>query len=300
MYARILVPLDGSPLAEQVLTYVKPLSKTIGCPIDLISVLEPIPAELGEPSAALYLDDLMATQRGEAEGYMERTSTQLQEQGFTVTQRIADGPAGNVIAEEADRVPDTLVAMATHGRSGVGRWVLGSVADRVLHATKAPMLLIRPNEDATKDSGQFRKVIVPLDGSDRSEAALAHAVTLAKACDAPVTLVQAVNTVVYAYGALEMPTIDLDEVYEASEEAAQANIDEHAKALKAQGVTVDTVVERGSASNVILELVQNQPDDLVVMTTHGRSGPTRWVLGSIADRVVRHAGGPVLIIRSGS
>ncbi len=188
------------------------------------------------------------------------------------------GEPASWIVREAEREADTLVAMSTRGRSGITRWVLGSVADQVLHATKAPLLLLRSQDEETPPyEASLASVIVPLDGSFLAEQVLPHAVTLAQALRLSVTLVR---------------------VSSHQEEAeARDYLREVGGKLNQQGATsVKELVLNGHAGTAIVDIARDIPNSLVTMTTHGHSGIGRWILGSVTDQVVRLSGSPVLVV----
>lgn len=160
MYHRILVPLDGSQLAEQVLPYVRIIGQAVGSRIELLLVNEPIPGLLGNNAVGLP---------NKYREYLEGVAGPLRGDGLAVSCFVQDGNPTESILAEAGREPDTLVALSTHGRSGVTRWVLGSVTDKVLHATSSPMLIVRSGEARPVVQPKLRNAIVPLDGSPLAE-----------------------------------------------------------------------------------------------------------------------------------
>ena len=169
---------------------------------------------------------------------------------------------------ESEKDPDALIIMSTHGCSGVGRWVMGSVTDRVLHAVKTPLITIR-----TEDNDAV------LDGSPLAEKILPHAVALAKAMEEKLRLVRVTS----------------DENVDAYERHAMERL---AERIRGQGVySVEGVVLHGDPATAIVDLTHEYPDALVAMTTHGRSAMNRWLMSSVANRVVRHAAGPVMVLR---
>ena len=202
-----------------------------------------------------------------------------------------------MVIERAATDKDTLIVMATHGRSGIQRWVLGSVADKVLHGSTNHLFLIRANDQA-KAGGEapLKKVIVPLDGSPLAETVLPYVVDLAKKMRLEVVLVRAY--------ALPTSTADeyqtyTDELIGLIEAEARDYLAEKIKEAKAKGLeNVSSVVNVGYGAEEIITLARNTPDNFIAMSTHGRSGVKRFVLGSVTDRVVRHSGDPVLIIRA--
>lgn len=170
MYTRILAPLDGSPMAEQVLPYVSLLGKALHSRIELLQVIEPVRPDLVNPDRGIFLDQIMASLCGKGKEYLEQISATMKREGLSVSFAAHEGDAASYVVREAAKDAATLVAMSTHGRSGVTRWLLGSVTDKVLQATTSPMLVVRAKkqEDFTPDV-KLTTAIVPLDGSPVAE-----------------------------------------------------------------------------------------------------------------------------------
>jgi nucleotide-binding universal stress UspA family protein len=211
---------------------------------------------------------------------------------------VAGQPAAQIVAVAAER-GDAIVVMSSHGRGALGRAIFGSVADRVAHTATVPVLIVRPDKDALAAGAVlFRRIIVPLDGSELAEAALPEAATLAKHLGAPIHLVRAVDPTTwmpYAAGGEPAPAISPDVttriIDQAREEASQSLA---SAAAKLGGVQVTQQVLEGSPFFAIADVLQ--PGDLLVMTSHGRSGVQRWLMGSVAEKLVREAPVPVMIV----
>jgi nucleotide-binding universal stress UspA family protein len=187
--------------------------------------------------------------------------------------------------------------MSTHGRSGIGRWTVGSVADKVVRTGDTPILLVRSQRKAP--SAEVRGIVLPLDGSELSAGAIPHAVAMAKALGIGIHVVHARSPLSTYYQASRYtPDVLLDQL-EKAEETAAGYVQQVVQRLAAEGVNnaagAHVTDDPGSA---ILAAAGQAGDQLVVMTTHGRSGVQRLVLGSVTDRVVRHSHGPVLVVRA--
>ncbi len=205
------------------------------------------------------------------------------------------------IVDVAETKPEAWIVMATHGYSGLRRWTLGSVTDKVVHAASVPVLIVRSNPVALSSMVHFRNILVPLDGSALSQQALPLAVELAQETGATLTLVRAISPTadVWTGTALAgLPPIPLDDVYEALYAQACNELESIADDLTAQGLRVNTVVESTLAADGIIAAAQQCHADLVVMATHGRSGIQRWALGSVADKVLHATITPLLLVRS--
>lgn len=301
MYNRILVPLDSSDTAEQVLPYVCMLSKGLKAPVELLRVIEPVSPELTDPTHGLYLDRVAESMRTDSEEYLNKVASSLKRDGVAAATQVHEGDPATRILDEAQKDTGDLIAMTTHGRSGVTRWVFGSVTDKVLHGTQNPMLVVRARDSSEPTSAdQIKTLIVPLDGSQEAEQVLPHVLALAKGLELKVMLVQSlpIDWIMYnEYGAY------IQGHYETAAAQLEQNAIDYlkgaAKALSRKGVaSVNTKFVHGHPATAVIDLAQDMEGSLIAMTTHGRSGVGRWVLGSVADKVVRQAGSPVLMVRT--
>jgi nucleotide-binding universal stress UspA family protein len=212
------------------------------------------------------------------------------------------GKPAEVIVEIAAADPATLVTMATHGRSGIQLWLLGSVAHKVLHTTRNPLFLVRPTEKI-ESSGMacLGKVIVPLDGSSLAEKVLPYVAALAKKMDMEILLLQTYGLPPAVHNAAEGGLSNLEHLLKQMREEAQVYLDQILQRLRLEGLQrVSTLIFEGNAAEHIIEVARKTPNSLVAMCTHGRSGVARFVLGSVTDKVVHHCGHPVLVIRASS
>jgi nucleotide-binding universal stress UspA family protein len=289
MIKRIMVPLDGSNLAEQALPLARSLASTFEAELLLTMAVshehyvnkenEGILAEAGRLASEQYL------------GTMER---QLADEGFHVRTAVAFARPHVAISSLCDRERVDLIVMTTHGRSGVTRWTMGSVADKVLRTTNTPLILIHPTMHGAPPSA-IERIVVALDGSELAEAALPLAARLAKSMGAGMHLVRAVIPPAAVFGAEYLP--GALPVLEEMESDAREYLKTTAEKLRSTGLTTTTEVQTGIPAEVILAEA-GEPGDMVVLSTHGRSGVDRWFLGSVADAVVRHGNIPVLVVRS--
>jgi nucleotide-binding universal stress UspA family protein len=300
MYDRILVPLDGSEVAEQVLPYVKLLARPGKVPITLLRVVEPIPYDLIAVAVRVPVDEVNADIQANAQQYLEKMAAPLREESLPVSLKVLSDPAAACIVNEAAGAPGTLIAMSTHGRSGVSRWAFGSVTGKVIQTTANPLLIIRSSDDSTPESEiVIDNVIAPLDGSELAEQILPHVADLAKNLDLSVTLLRITPSAGDYYRFMDYPIPEFDDLPEQMDAQALAYLENHGKWLRQQGVTrVEERLSHGSSAIAVTDFAKETPNNLIVMTTHGRSGVGRWILGSVADRVVRHSGDPVLVVRA--
>jgi len=311
----ILVPLDGSALAEQALPYVRRLAQLLGARVRLLNVIADEQQEslMAEGIAAAYgvIDPLttqrerghqtLATLTQHAEGYLEAQAQLLRCQGIEIECDVRCGPAAEVIVEAAESWDISLIAMATHGYSGLRRWALGSVTDRVVHATARPVFVVRGATAAPAEPIVLKRIMVPLDGSALAAQALPLAADIAERARAELLLIQAVETSVEALPPivpLGRPDLMPSEALRMLRARAGQQLDEQAAMLRDRCLPVIVHVLNGHAAEAIVDEATHQSVDLVVMATHGYSGLKRWALGSVTDKVLHAATTPLLLVRA--
>jgi nucleotide-binding universal stress UspA family protein len=290
MFDTILVPLDGSPAAERALAYVALLPSRQA---RLLQVFPDI-TEWFHPSEPL-LDAWRTGRADDAADYLWRVAAPLRQQGREVDVAWAFGdPAAEIVAAARDA---DLIAMTTHGRGMAERVLLGSVADRVARHAATLTLLVRAGAHSVREAA-IARLVVPLDGSPLAEQALPVAADLGKALAVPLRLIRALDVDLLRAVILAGPAAAA--AYAAAEadlerEAAQ-ELDARAAALRRRDLAVTTEIRHGGPIPALLAAIR--PDDLVVLTSHGRGGLGRWLLGSVAEQLIRRAAGPVLLVRA--
>jgi nucleotide-binding universal stress UspA family protein len=300
MLEKILVPLDGSPLAQAILPYVMVVAKGFHSRVILFHVAETA-LDHEAPEQKTYADETMERIRPMADNYLAGVADELRREGIDVEAKVVGGRAAAQIVEHAEQENVDLIAMSTHGRSELARLVVGSGVDKILRACEQPVLLVRPHDEGASGEAAARlsKIIVPLDGSNAAESVLPFAEELAKALGLELILIQVIGietTVRFGPMAPDSWPVPSD-VLQRLDVVASGYLTGLAKQIKGRGLTVQWEVLRGSAGPRIVEFAKETPDCLVAMTTHGRSGFRRWVMGSVTDKVVRHTGEPVLVMR---
>lgn len=311
MYRTILVPLDGSPLGEQALPGACALARRAGATLDLAHVstraaADPIWVEglpvideqmhsLGALHDRAYLERVRA--RLIAEGPLAVRVTALDERDAEGhDQSVAGTLARHIAASGAD-----LVVMTSHGRGGLARFWLGSVADALVRMSPAPILLLRSGEEALGRgvAPPLSHILVPLDGSARSEAILAHAAALGGLTGAAYTLLHVVVPAALGPAAPFTTPTDFDpERTERERAEAQGYLDALAAELGRGGAKARALVlVSEQAAPAILEVGRREGADLIAMSTAGRSGMRRLLIGSVADKVLRRAEVPLLLHR---
>ena len=298
MFPRILVPLDGSRLAEQVLPYARTVARRMRSRIELLAVNVP----LGIDSKSLSQDEEHTALGAESSDreYLARVSAALRGSDLAVTSTTCDGSPASEIVKAAGKEPGTLIAMSTRGRSGITRWMLGSVTDKVLRAAENPLLIVRARMgESVPDDVKIGHVIVPLDGSPIAERLLPHAIAFAKAMRSGVSLIMVTPSPEEQDNRLQGRLSRTERrVYQKLDALAREYLAEVEGELRYQDIqSVEAHVLPGDPAEAILQSSRQIPDSIVAISTHGRSGMGRWLLGSVTDRVVRHSVVPVLVVR---
>jgi nucleotide-binding universal stress UspA family protein len=287
---KILVPLDGSALSRRALPYAAALAHATGARLLLARVAHASP---------FFAEDLAVAQLaaiGEAEADLEAATRLLRAEGLQVEARVPYGPAAPGILDEARFCHVDLVVMSTHGRSGLGRWLYGSVADEVLRATEVPVLVVPPGAPGGWSRDGDAHVLVPLDGSELAEEALRPAADLAAALGATLVLLRVVEPFYYGYMYGE-PYPPAPEVQaEAALAVARGYLDGLATRLGDGEVAVEIRVEVGPPAATIASVAHELGASAIALATHGRSGLARVVLGSVATGLLHRADAPILLV----
>lgn len=298
MLHHILVGVDGSPLAETILSYVTVLAKNTGADVTLIHVVH-TSEEMKSNEAYRFLQPSLEQAKTNAHDYLRRLVQQLNDAGVTTHSRVLVGVAATEIVHCAEQEGMDLIALATHGRSGLQRWFYGSVAEKVLHTTRTPLLLIRPTEEPATVPRTLSQIVVPLDGSPLAEVALPMAEAISARCQVPLVLLRVVEIEALAFAdPTGMVGANYQALLDGLQQDADSYVDQLAGAIRGKGVTVQTATPMGLPAAKIVEYAHAHPGSLVVMATHGRSGLAEVALGSVARRVVLHGDTPTLIVRS--
>lgn len=301
MTSKILVPLDGSALAEQALSCAVMLAG--GLPAELVFFRAvSVPSEVKEvlDRVDLPADARAAPLAADAHEYLKQVAHPLQQTGLSISTIVRCGPAADAISDCVEQLGIQQIVMATHGYSGISRWVHGSVAERVLLSASVPVLLVRASEDAGGASFKplsCQRILVPLDGSPIAEQVLPTASNVARALAAELVLfrVPAVSTSTYLARDSYVP---LDHLIETANQDTEKYLNHTAESTREQGIQVSTAIQIGGVANAIIDYAEANRIDLIAMCTHGRTGLARWALGSVADRVLRAGRVPLLLVRA--
>ncbi len=298
MFEHVVVPLDGTPLAERALGLAVSLGRG-GSHLHLVTVVRPPLAEFSELTPGL------ATASGDIEeGYLEGVEQRVREAGVAevTTARLRGERVVDTLEGYRTEVGAGLTVMCTHGRGAVKRAWLGSVADGLIRTSEAPVLLVRAGEE--EDSGdaelgadlRLKRLLVALDGSHFSRQALGAARKLAGSLEPQYLLARVIEAPSgLAFRAFTQVT---DERLQKARTLAEAKLKLEVQSFASNGDDVEAVTEFApSVAQGILDLAGKREADVIVIATHGRTGVPRLVLGSVADKVVRGADRPVLVVR---
>lgn len=306
MYSKVLIPLDGSKTAEKVLPYSRYLAGRFRIPVELLSVIDIVEMAMNLSAEKAGLFNAVIEERiRNSENYLRGVAATFS--GIEVKCTVEKGLPAETIMEKAGADKSTLINMATRGLSGIKRWLLGSVAAKVVQAAETPILLVRASgRGVAKDQIAFESIIVPLDGSELADQVLPHVVDLARAMNVEVVLVRAFELPPTAYyGADDLPPSaatfipTYKELVATSSREAREYLDAKVKELRSHGLEkIRAETLEGTAADVIIDLARKTRNSLIVMCTHGLSGIKVWVLGGVTEKVVNHAESPLLIIRA--
>lgn len=298
VYRSILVPLDGSSLAEQALTIATTLAERVEAELHLVHVHAPAVVDEFAPPASID-----GAARTTAERYMHDTAYRLRlTHGGAVSATVLDGSAAASIVTHAAATGADLIVMSSHGRTGASRFWLGSVADAVIRSAAMPVLLARGRVGAGPSSEEplFSRVLVPLDGSPVAEEAIPDAIALAALCAGHVHLLRveeaAEDLRASVWVLAQHEPDDLPDRLRRADHYLQtvlARFD-----LQWAPATRSAEARAGHHVGETIAAVATEHDiDLIAMTTHGR-GASRILLGSVADKIIRGTGCSLLLTRA--
>jgi nucleotide-binding universal stress UspA family protein len=265
--SKILVPLDGSELAESITVHAQRLLHAKGASVALLRVVDSV-------------DELASASRE-----LEVVRARFAERGVPATARVVVGDPARRIVEIAEETGATLIALSTHARSGVARLARGSVAEEVLRSALVPVLVASPLSLGAREELPIRRILVPLDGSQRAAAVLPEASELARLHGAELVLLHAVDLSWCHYPEVARPHMLAE---------AKAYL---ARELERLDVRARGVIEEGDPATRILEAVAKEGADIIALAAHGRTGLARLAYGSVAEAVVRRSTCPLLVAR---
>ena len=311
MFKKILVPLDGSIEAETVLPYVRDIASRFDSEVDILSVglgskrrrvnqlleeyVQHAVEHLQKHEITCRAVLLYSSAAEEMAAYSEISASQgsLKARG----QVVYGGPAENILSY-SQRNHVNLVIMATHAHGGLLRWWLGSVFEKVVSRSLVPILGIHSKQVREIDrigKTVFRRILTPLDGSETGEAALHDAEAVALKTGASIVLLH----VIPEPHAVEARWLgpELNDFVKAMHDAGRKYLDKTEKRLAARGIDVAVRIAAGDPAETIIDAAKKEKVDLIAISTHGRSGIPRWVLGSVADKILHESKLPMWLVR---
>ena len=284
MWEKILVTLDGSDLAELALPYAEELAAAFGSEVVLLYVSETAESQYRHMHQ-LYIEDVA----GQLKGGVKK-----------VTPVILDGTPAKEIIDYAEKNKVSLIIMASHGRSGVMPWAAGSVANKVLHSTRIPLLLVRATKPSKQTRGKhiLNRILLPLDGSEAGEAAVPYVQELMNRLGSEVILFGVVppGKHIRTVGGPDYvlyPEEDLKMV----QAEAREYLDKVYQQLKESKGKVRVELRAGDIAREIIDFAKKNHASLIAISSHGHSGIAKWVFGSIAHKIVQASDKPLLLVR---
>jgi nucleotide-binding universal stress UspA family protein len=278
LYKKIVVPLDGSPLAEVALPYAEEIAGKMGSEIVLLTVLASEEPEEYQ-NHHLYTKKIVDLTKRQVEKYLKNPESKTIKIG-TAT-RVGNPAEG--ILDYVNKGYLCLIVMATHGRSGISRWAVGSVADKVVRATtRQPLLLIRAkgSHPDVRARRILKKALIPLDGSTASEAVIPYISEAALNLHMEITLLKVIANTNNSFA------------------SAETYLHDWCRRLEEKGISAGYEVRIGAAADQIIDLADETASDLVAMSTRGQTAINLWSLGSVAQKVLMGGNTPLLLIRA--
>lgn len=283
MINRIVIPLDRSTLSESAIPFGLLLARTLGSTVDYVHII----------------DKDSGSKMADAEAYLSRITERFPPPAEHRSLIRSGDPAEAIL--DVGGEPGTMVVMATHGRTGLRRMILGSVADAIVRHARVPIALVRGDSKFRLPDETFHRLLVPLDGSDRSTHALPLAFAIAKPSGARLDLLHVIVPIsVGEYGAGVDPGYVPPEVYASMmddlEMVARDDLAAAARACIQAGIEANTYSPVGTPADSIFHLADDAHADLIVMSTHGRGGASRVLMGSVATAIIHRSLVPVIVL----
>jgi nucleotide-binding universal stress UspA family protein len=299
MFRSVLVPLDGSEFAAQALPLGSHIAKLTGATLDLIMVHQSLPQWYSLEGGVGDMSAFEQLARERQNIYLEKVAGETREAGSVpVTANLVEGEVSTAISQFVEERGVDLVVMTSHGRSGLPRLWLGSVADKLVRSLGIPVLVTRPNPRVPATN--LRRILVPLDGSRLAESILEDARIIARVANAEIVLNMIIEPLPSFLPPLQFhfPIEASTESVAAREARGQTYLDGLRNQLIREGIRAESHVVIGrNVPRQILRASREQRCDMIVLATHGLSGFDRVLMGSVADQVVRGSSSlPVLIL----
>ena len=316
MFTKALVPLDGTEVSEGIIPFITQFARGLEMGLVLATAVELHPPRGGllsrlsggltQPHATdstadrtTDRDPLRARIERDVKSRLAEMADRMALEGISAETSVGFGPVSETIVRMAQESECDLIAMSTRGRSVLGSGLLGSVTYKVMHEAPIPVLAITPERAERHWDADYgiSRIIVPLDGSELAETVLPYAATLSRKMDMSMTLLQVLppdDFYTDGYTVIEVPNGNKGE----TEAEARRYLVSIARQMREEGLEADARIVKGKPSSEIAELARGADHNMLALASHGRSGISRLLLGSVAEAVVRESGDPVLIVRS--
>ena len=286
MFEKMVLLLDTSELSEAVIPYALYLANKMGSELDVVNVIE-----------SEYISARLI------KAYLDKIVEEIKEPGIKKKRSVVlRGNAADQILDYIEINKIDIVAMTSRGFSGIKRWVIGSTATKIICGTHIPVLLIHSKEKTLPlvQAVSFNHILLPLDGSRTAEETFGYAERIVSKQEGKVSLLRVVPPVIDQYAGPDDSYVVgyTEKVLQALQEEAEDYLQQTAKSFHRKGISVDTTMVVGYPATEILEYIEKQKTDLVIMSTHGRTGLGRCILGSVADKILHSVNIPLLLIRT--
>jgi nucleotide-binding universal stress UspA family protein len=292
MYDTILIPTDGSEHAVRAAEHAQYLARLFDATVHVVNVAD-VQAAAGVFGAGGVDEEFRSRLEAEGEEAIETVRAALAD-ADSVETAVVRGDPRTAILEYAEEHDVDLLAMGTHGRTGLSRYITGSVTEHVVRLADVPVLTVRAT-DRSAVTDDYDEILVPTDGSEPANAAVEHAIAIAQKAGARVHAVSVVDVSnVTASPTYTLPSEVIGELEEESEKMAESV----ASQARAAGLDAVTEVREGFAARTLLDYAEENDVDVVAMGTAGRTGLDRYLLGSTTERVIRHSDVPVLAVNA--
>jgi nucleotide-binding universal stress UspA family protein len=277
MFEKILVPLDTSPLAEQALPYVIELARAFNSAIDIINI-----CELRQDQEAAVCQSYLNTEAARIKANLAGQADKIK------TETIMGSPGQNIL-KYAEKEKADLIIMSSHGRSGVTLWPFGSTVDKVLRRTGVPLIIVKVKEAQIQQpqEDRFKRVLVPLDGSELGAKVVPYVVEIAAKLGSEVVLLEVIETAKHVHTLGRIDTVPFIEgELSALRTRAQDFLARESLKFASSGSNVRTVVKEGNVAEQILKYANEQQCSLIAISSHGHSGFESWIIGSVTSKVL--------------
>lgn len=288
MYKKMLVLLDGSKMSEVVFSYALEVSGRLGLDLELLHVCSSEEADQ-LPMRQAYIEHMAEMLKTQSAEIQKKTGISPGSKMIEAKGTVVVGYPAEEILKYADNNNIDIITLATHGSSGIRRWGLGSIADKVIHETNIPIWLVPAHlhNDILYDKTPDRTVLVPLDGSELAESIIPHVIALTKqrAAETDIVLVNVTKPSSVEVSQKERDLIGDD--IASLRTAGQVYLDKIVKQFEDAGLKAEAEQLVGDPAEEIVRFASNYHPRLITISTHGRSGFSRFVFGSVAENVLR-------------